>query len=384
MAIEGVSFSGRAQRVLLVEDDDGYAALEMLWLEEEGRGRFVVTRADRLSAAHDVLASNHIDAVLLDLSLPDSGGLETFRAIHAAAPDTAIVLMTATGDERLALQALQEGAQDYLTKADADRHLVVRSLQYAIERRRVQATVQQLLEAQRLDSLSVLAGGVAHQLNNLLVVILGHAELALDELPPDHPVRHHFTQIEGAAGSAARLARQMLAYSGRGGFVTERVDVGDVVRSACAAVGRHVHAGIRIDVDAAPEPLCVLGDQSQLAQLVVNLLNNAVEALQERDGGIRVETRPVDLDAETLATAHHGASLLAGRYAEIAVSDTGPGMTPGVQARIFEPFFTTHLLGRGLGLPAALGIARGHHGAIHVRSVRGEGTTVRAWFPAAE
>jgi two-component system, cell cycle sensor histidine kinase and response regulator CckA len=384
MTLPGVPFSGRPQRVLLVEDDDGYAALETLWLEEQGRGRFVVTRAERLSAARDVLASNQIDAVLLDLSLPDSGGLETFRAIHAAAPETAIVLMTGTGDERLALQALQEGAQDYLAKGDADRHLVVRSLQYAIERRRVQATVEQLLEAQRLDSLSVLAGGVAHQLNNLLVVILGHAELALDELPPDHPVRDHFTHIEQAAGSAARLARQMLAYSGRGGFVAERVDVTDVVRHACAAVGSHVRAGIQIEVDAAGDRLWVLGDQSQLAQLVVNLLTNAVEAMQGGGGCIRVEVRPVDLDVETLATAHQGASLPAGPYAEIAVADTGRGMSADVQARIFEPFYTTHLLGRGLGLPAALGIARGHHGAIHVRSAPGEGTTMRAWFPVAE
>jgi signal transduction histidine kinase len=377
-------FAGRAQRVLLVEDDDAHAALESLWLEEEGRGRFSVTRAVRLSEARDLLGSMEIDAVLLDLSLPDSAGLDTFRAVHAAAPHAAIVLVTGNGDERLALQALQEGAQDYLVKGDSDGRLVVRSLQYAIERRRVQATFRQLLEAQRFESLSVLAGGVAHQLNNLLVVILGHAELALEELPSDHPVRAHFLQIEEAAGSAARLARQMLAFSGRGGFASERVDLVDAVRGACAAVGRHLRPGLRVVVRGADANVWVRADQTQLAQLVVNLLNNAAEAMHERDGEIVVETRVTHLDEETLATAYQPGALPVGRYAEVAVTDVGRGMTPEIQSRIFEPFFTTHLLGRGLGLPAALGIARGHQGAMHVRSSPGEGTTVRVWLPVSE
>ena len=383
MTIGTVPFAGRVQRVLLVEDDDGHAALETLWLEQEGHGRFEVTRADRLSSARAVLAANQIDVVLLDLTLPDSAGLDTFRAVHAAAPRTPIVLMTGTGDERLALQALQEGAQDYLVKGDSDGRLVVRSLQYAIERRRVQATLQQLLEGQRLESLSVLAGGVAHQLNNLLVVILGHAELALDELPGDHPLGMHIREIEKAAGSAARLARQMLAYSGRGGFATDRVDLNEIVRGASAALSRQLGSRLTFDLRTHGEPLWVIADETQLAQLVLNLLSNAAEA--SSDGGrVELETARCELDEAALATAYQGPALPAGRYAEIAVRDHGRGMTPEVQSRMFEPFFTTHLLGRGLGLPAALGIARGHRGALHVESVPGEGTTIRAWLPLAE
>lgn len=376
-------FSGSVHRVLLVEDDDEHAALETLWLEQEGRGRFEVTRADRLSAARTVLGTRAIDVVLLDLTLPDSAGLDTFRAMHAIAPRTPIVLMTGIGDERLALQALQEGAQDYLVKGDSDGRLLVRSLQYAIERRRVQAAVQQLLEGQRLESLSVLAGGVAHQLNNLLVVILGHAELALDELAPDHPLGEHIRAIETAAGSAARLARQMLAYSGRGGFATDRIDVNEVVRGAWAALSRQLGPRLDFDLRTHGEAIWVVADETQLAQLVLNLLTNAAEA--SPDGGrVEIETRVVELDASALAGAYQSPSLPAGRYAEIAVGDRGRGMTPDVQSQMFDPFFTTHLLGRGLGLPAALGIARGHRGAMHVTSAPGEGTTIRAWLPIAE
>jgi signal transduction histidine kinase len=365
-----------------VEDDEAHATLAELWIEQEGRGRFAVVRVARLSEALAALAAAPADAVLLDLSLPDSDRLETFRAVRARAPATPVVVMTGNGDETLALQAVHEGAQDYLVKGDIDGRLVVRALRYAIERGRVEAAERRLLESQRLESLAVLAGGIAHQLNNLLVVIIGNASLAATALDAQDPVREHLVEIEAASQQAARLARQMLAYSGRGGLMMRAVDLNEIVRSACAAFSEGRPANVRLRLELAPGVLAITGDQTQIAQLVLNLAANATEAIGEGDGDVVFGTRLIAAGPADFARAYTAPDLPPGRYMELVVADTGEGMPPGTLARLFEPFFSTRLTGRGLGLSAALGIVRGHGGAIGVESAPGQGTRVRVLLPA--
>ena len=371
----------RPLRVLLVEDSQEHARLAVIWIEEEGHGRFEVTWVERLSAAEDALTGSTFDAILLDLSLPDSDRLETFRAIRERAPLAPVVLMTGIGDERLARQAVQEGAQDYLVKGDTDGRLLVRALDYAIERRRADEAERHLLETQRIESLTVLAGGVAHQLNNLLVVILGNATLAASELPKDHQTRQYLTEIERASERAARLARQMLAYSGRGGFVRQAVDLGESIKATCEAMERELPQGVTLLLDLPSSPLIVRADQSQIAQLVLNLVTNAVEATIARPSRVAVRLEQVEADSSDFARAYLSPSLTPGSYARLQVIDQGSGITPAVQARMFEPFFTTRLTGRGLGLPAALGIVRGHGGAIAVEGRPGSGVIVSVWLP---
>jgi signal transduction histidine kinase len=375
--------AARPLLILLVEDDDAHARLAELWLEQEGHGRFRVARVERLSDALSNLAAAAVDAVLLDLSLPDSDRLETFRAVRAQAPATPVVVMTGNGDERLALQAVQEGAQDYLVKGDIDGRLVVRALRHAIERARAEAAERRLLQAQRLESLSVLAGGIAHQLNNLLMVIVGNASLAASGLDPDDPLRQHIVEIESASEQATRLARQMLAYSGRGGFMVRPVDLNEIVRNACAAFAERVPPHLRLRLTLAPIALRVAADETQIAQLVLNLVANATEAMGGMPGDVLLATSDIEAGAPDFERAYTAPDLPAGRYRELVVSDTGEGISPDAAARIFEPFFSTRLAGRGLGLPAALGIVRGHGGAISVESAHGQGTRVRVLLPAS-
>jgi two-component system, cell cycle sensor histidine kinase and response regulator CckA len=320
--------------------------------------------------------------VLLDLSLPDSDRLETFRAVRDHAPAPPVVVMTGNGDERLALQAVQEGAQDYLVKGDIDGRLVVRALRHAIERARAEAAERRLLEAQRLESLSVLAGGIAHQLNNLLVVIIGNASLAATTLEADDPLRGYLVDIESASQQAARLARQMLAYSGRGGFMVRPIDLNEVVRSACAAFRERVPDHLELRLDLAPRVLRVAADETQIAQLVLNLVSNAAEAVGARHGEILMATTDIEAGPADFERAYTAPDLPPGRYMELVVTDTGEGISPESAARIFEPFFSTRLTGRGLGLSAALGIVRGHGGAIGIDSAPGQGTRVRVLLPA--
>ena len=374
--------AGRPLLILLVEDDEAHARLAELWLEQEGHGRFGTVRVARLSEALAQLAAGPVDAVLLDLSLPDSDRLETFRAVRAQAPATPVVVMTGNGDERLALQAVQEGAQDYLVKGDIDGRLVVRALRHAIERARAEAAERRLLQAQRLESLSVLAGGIAHQLNNLLVVIIGNASLAATGLEPEDPLRQYLVEIETASEQATRLARQMLAYSGRGGFMVRPVDLNEIVRTTCAALTERVPPHVRLRLALSPAALRVAADETQIAQLVLNLVANAAEAIGGAPGDVLLATSDVEAARADFERAYAAPDLPAGRYRELVVSDTGEGISADTCARMFEPFFSTRLAGRGLGLPAALGIVRGHGGAISIESAQGHGTRVRVLLPA--
>lgn len=374
--------SGPARRrVLLVEDNEAHARLAAMWLEQDGHGRYEALPVDRLSSALDRVAAEHVDVVLLDLSLPDSDRIETYRRMRAQAPLVPIVVMTGIGDERLALQAMEEGAQDYLVKGDLDGRLLVRAVDYAVVRKRADEAERQMLEAQRLEGLAVLAGGVAHQLNNLLVVIMGNASLALADLPADDPVGDCLHGIEVAADRAARLARQMLAYSGRGGFVVRPVDLNELVRAACDALSRELPRGATLRLQPAPAPIWIDADESQVGQLLFNLLTNAAESADGNATVVTLVTSAGIAQEDELARGPVRWELEPGPCARLEVTDTGAGMPASVLERVFEPFFSTRLTGRGLGLPAALGVVRGHKGAITIDSTPGAGTRVTVLLP---
>jgi signal transduction histidine kinase len=245
------------------------------------------------------------------------------------------------------------------------------------------AMEERLREMQKLESLGVLAGGIAHDFNNLLVPILGNAELALQELPPGSPLRDGLREIVRAAERAADLARQMLAYSGRGRFVIEPTDLSVLVRGMADLLRASIARGLSLELALAPDLPHVEADASQLRQLVLNLVLNASEAIGPAGGAIVVRTGLLRVTRAFLESAHFAADLAEGDHVFLSVSDTGPGMGADLRGRIFDPFFTTKSLGRGLGLPTVLGIVRGHHGAIHVESEAGRGTTVTVVLPPA-
>ena len=199
---------------------------------------------------------------------------------------------------------------------------------------RAEAAERRLLQAQRLESLSVLAGGIAHQLNNLLVVIMGNASLAATALDADDPLRQYLVEIESASQQAARLARQMLAYSGRGGFVVRPVDLNEVVRSACAAFTERVPAARRLRLELAPAALRVAADETQIAQLVLNLVVNAAEAIGGAPGDVLLATcgrrgRPGRLRARVHRARPAGRRATGSSWS----TDTGEGISPDTAAR---------------------------------------------------
>ena len=247
------------------------------------------------------------------------------------------------------------------------------------ERRRLD---QQMQQTQKLESLGVLAGGIAHDFNNLLVAILGNAGLALLELPPESPARTTIQAIETAAQRAAELTRQMLAYSGKGKFVIEPLDLSRLVEEMAHLLEVSVSKRAVLKYRFARSLPPIEGDATQVRQVIMNLITNASDAIGERSGVISVSTGMMHADAAYLASSYIDAELPEGDYVFLEVADTGCGMDAATMARIFDPFFTTKFTGRGLGLAAVLGIVRGHRGAIKVYSEPGRGTTFKVLLPA--
>ncbi|MGD2111509.1 MAG: PAS domain S-box protein [Phycisphaerae bacterium] len=242
------------------------------------------------------------------------------------------------------------------------------------ERRNLEAQIQ---HTQKLESLGVLAGGIAHDFNNLLMGVLGNAHLAREMLPAESPLFEFLEEIETAANRAADLTRQMLAYSGRGKFVVERVDLAEVVEELTDLLEVSISKKVELRYRFAPGVPAVEADVTQLRQVVMNLVINAAEAIGNNRGTITVSTGIVDMDEAGAASGSP-----AGQYAYLSVADDGCGMDGETEAKLFEPFFTTKFTGRGLGLAAVQGIVRGHRGGIHVDSDLGTGTTFRVSLPA--
>jgi PAS domain S-box-containing protein len=243
---------------------------------------------------------------------------------------------------------------------------------------------EQLRQTQKLESLGVLAGGIAHDFNNLLTGILGNASLALETIAPGDPSERFLTDVIRAAESAADLTRQLLAYAGKGRFVTEYVDLSQLVRDIGGLIQSSSHRSVLLQFDLAPSLPPIEADAGQIQQIVMNLVINGAEAIgEDRQGTVLLSTRTQDVDEDYVRTAFAGEDLPPGRYVALEVHDTGCGMDPDTMARIFDPFFTTKFTGRGLGLAAVMGIVRGHRGALRVYSTPGQGSTFKVLFPAA-
>ncbi len=237
-----------------------------------------------------------------------------------------------------------------------------------------------MLETQKLESLGVLAGGIAHDFNNLLTVILANTTfLRAERSGDDEPLGH----IETAARRAADLCRQMLAYAGKGSFVVERVEFANLVRDTTQLIQVSIGKKARLELDVAAGLPPVEADVSQLRQVLMNLVINAAEALGDEPGLIRIAIRLERPEAAPPAGLVRSFDVPAGDCVCLEVSDTGCGMSAATLPRIFDPFFTTKFAGRGLGLPAVLGIVRAHRGALAVQSQPGGGSTFRLYLPAA-
>lgn len=241
---------------------------------------------------------------------------------------------------------------------------------------------RQLREVQRLQSVGKLAGGMAHEVNNMMSAVLGFGELVVEELGPDHPLRGDIQQMVKAGARAADVTRQLLAFSRQQVLTPAVLDLNTVVEELSGALRRLVGSDRRLDIRKSLRPVRVLADRSQIEQVMINLVSNARDATTT-NGVIRIELEHLH---GPLPAGVDGVISPEQRFVQLAVRDDGAGIPPDVLARVFEPFFTTKPIGHGTGLGMSMvhGIVKQSGGAIAIESVVGAGTTVSVFLPLVD
>ncbi len=243
---------------------------------------------------------------------------------------------------------------------------------------------ERLRQIQKLESIGLLAGGIAHDFNNLLVGVMGNASLAQEMLPPGHHAVELLQGVIKAGEQLANLTRQMLAYSGKGRFYVESLDLSELIPEMSGLVQPSIFKKIALHFELEPDLPPIEADRGQMQQVFMNLVLNAAEAIGSDAGLISVKTGVRDIDGQYIRRNHEAAELRPGKYVYLEVRDTGCGMEPATMAKIFDPFFSTKFTGRGLGLAAVGGIVRGHKGAIKVTSAPGKGSCFTVLLPAGQ
>ncbi len=241
-----------------------------------------------------------------------------------------------------------------------------------------------LQETQRLESLGVLAGGIAHDFNNLLTGIICNAAMVKEDIEPGAEAVSFLTDIEKDAQRAADLCRQLLAYAGGGRFILGPVYMSDIARDTISLLRTTYSGRAEISFEAEPNVPPILGDPMQMRQLIMNLMMNALESIDGKEGFVKIITKKIAPDATWLANVISKPDVLNDEYVLFEVSDNGCGMDEQTKARMFDPFFTTKFIGRGLGLPAVLGIVRSQGGILTVSSAKDAGSTFRVFFKPAK
>ena len=381
--------------ILVVEDDPGDFGLVRAHLRRAGHKRLddrhaydkdAVIWAKTLAEGLTLARSDRPDVALLDLTLPDSSGLATVRAMRAAMPEVPLVVLTGQDDDELALAALQAGAQDYLVKGQFEHDALGRAVRHALVRARLEA---QLRESQKMEAIGMLAGGIARDFNNAIATILGNVDLARQDMGASPLALESLEEIRKAGARARDLVQQILVFSSKQPTERKPMALGATVEATAQLLRATLPARLTLEVSCDEDVPQVLADTAQITRALVNLATNAMQARHEGPGRIVIRLDAVVLDA-AYAEAHPALHAMhakhPGRTARLALSDDGPGMNAATLARIFEPFFTTRLgdQATGLGLPVVRGIVLAHEGAITVDSAPGEGTRFTLYLPAAE
>ena len=360
-------------RILVVDDNE--ANRDMLCRLLEKQQHEVSTAPDGFAALAQMRESR-FDIVLLDLMMPGMDGFEVLQRVRSdpAMSRTAVILVSALDEMDAVAHSIEAGAEDYLFKP-VNPTLLRARIQSTLEKQRTEEAISR---QQRFESIGMLAAGIAHEFNNLLTGIIGHAQLLQVVLtaPQD---REMADSIVHAGERAAELTRQLLAYSGKGMFQMQDLDLSCLVRDTEALMRAALPSKVTLEMRLG-SVTAVSVDANQIRQALLNVTMNAGEACEDESGTVVVSTGMERIESGSGFQVVPD-EMKAGDYSWIEVRDTGCGMEASTVEKIFEPFFSTKFLGRGLGLAAVAGIVRSHGGLLRVESAPGAGSCFRMYLP---
>lgn len=370
-------------RALIVEDSQNDCDLLLAILQ---KGGYDVTyrRAYSAEMLGGMIEEGRWDIVISDYSMPGFTGTDALAMVRGKSLDVPFVFFSGTIGEEIAVHAMRSGAQDYVIKGKPARLLpaIQRELREAELRGERKQMEQRLRQLEKFEALGKLAGGVAHDFNNVIGAIMGWAELGVDRVASGSPEANLFQRIREQATRAAGLTRQLLAYARRQVLAPRSINLNQMINETSALLQKTIGAQIEVKAELAPDLSVTRADPSQIEQVIMNLCFNARDAMP-KGGELLIETRNVELDENY---CKRRADAQPGRYVQLSVTDTGIGMSASTIERIFEPFFTTKEVGKGtgLGLSTVIGIVKQHGGFVDVYSELGKGTAFRVYIPASE
>ncbi|OGP62356.1 MAG: hypothetical protein A2V65_12435, partial [Deltaproteobacteria bacterium RBG_13_49_15] len=254
------------------------------------------------------------------------------------------------------------------------------NLRNITQQKKMEAQLQQAL---KMEAIGTLAGGIAHDFNNILAIILGNTELAIENVPEWNPAKHNLEEVRSACLRARDVVQQLLAFSRKSRIKMKAIKIAPIIKNSLRFLRASIPSSIEIRENIDENADAILGDSTQINQILINLCTNARDAMHE-EGGI------LEIGVENLKIENQDASpyqqLSAGQYVKLSVRDTGKGISPHDLNRIFDPYFTTKAVGKGTGMGLAVvhGIVKTHQGVIAVTSDAGKGTTFNILFPATE
>ncbi len=370
---------GDKLQVLVVEDSENDSHLAIRELERAG---YEVThlRVDSEASMSAALDACRWDVVISDYNVPGFNGTEALTLVRKTQSELPFIFVSGSIGEETAVAAMRAGANDYVMKGNLNRlaPAIERELRDARARSERKSLEEQLRQAQKMEAVGRLAGGVAHDFNNILTAILGYSQMIQGQLGAGHELLREVCEVEKAAQRAAALTRQLLAFSRRQVLQPRVLDLNAVVQGIDSMLKRLLGADVPLLMEYGEGLWRIKADAGQIEQVLMNLVVNARDAMPQ-GGKLTIRTQNVELGEGT-------EGLEPGSYVTLAVIDTGTGMDEATQAQIFEPFFTTKESGRGtgLGLSTVHGIVKQSGGNIVVESAPGQGSTFTVYLPRVD
>ncbi len=383
MSTAGDSLFTNYRYSIMIVEDEALVGLDIQHRLQD-MGYFAPFVFAEAREALDSLEQQVPDLVLMDIQLRgEMDGIDAAKEINDRF-GIPVLFLTAFASIEVIKRAREAGAYGYLLKPFDSRELQA-MVEVALSKHRADGEKKHLDErlqrARKYESLRLMAGGIAHKFNNALHAVLGNLSLAFEDLPPESPVRFDLLEAEKAARLAAGLSRQMLAFSGNEFIRPTELDLNQFMDQSKHIAQELLPTSVLLEFDLADELPLITADPLQLKHILLALLLNSIEALEGGSGTITIRTMVIECDKEYLIPLRRGDFLEEGLYVALEIIDDGCGMDSETVSNVFDPFFSTKFVGRGLGLPATLGIVQAHRGTISITSEPGSGTTARILFP---